>query len=114
MTLLRAFLLADFVEIGYSPAFSKVSAGLTVDAGCEHIRFEQVQGAWNKIAKIEDGAERINLGFLVTGAHRSCGAGRRSAGQIDASREVLRLVTEVHNGCLCESHIQEFASYRLK
>ena len=86
MTLLRALLLADFVEIGYSPAFSKVSAGLTVDAGCEHIRFEHAQGAWNKIAKIEDGAERINLGFLVTGAHRSCGAGRRSAGQLPRAK----------------------------
>ena len=86
MTLLRALLLADFVEIGYSPAFSKVSAGLTVDAGCEHIRFEQVQGALNEIAKIEDGAERINVGFLVTGAQRTCGAGRRSAGQLPRAK----------------------------
>ena len=37
---------------------SKASAGVAVDVGFGHIRFEQVQGAWNEIAKIKDGAER--------------------------------------------------------
>ena len=56
------------------------------ESTCDVKIFLQVQGAWNEIAKIKDGAERIDLGFLVTGAHRSCGAGRRSAGQLPRAK----------------------------
>ena len=70
-----------------------------MDAGCEHIRFEQVNGAWNEMAKMKEGAERINLGFSGDWSPPQLRRGPAECGAA-ASREVLRLVTESHLGCI--------------